>query len=297
MPHENPKRKKYDQGRIPWKRLGPREQAILDAGWAHVQSVPYKVSMRWLFYRLLQDGYYKSKRDYKDNAVKLFARARHTGQGEWRPDTLEDEGREYIIRSGGCRDREEAIGLMRQNVMDSAGVVYDHFVNQKNYVEVWYEAAAMTAQFEHYTQGVDLVPMAGSASIPFKWKIAKRLEAAAARYGKPIRVVYFGDDDPAGHMILGVVEKDVRRWCDIDFSVTWCGLTAEQAALYNVPESVEGKGFQWEALDDAAAGEIIISSVSRYIDLSIVNEAVDQSIAFSDEWQDKLEAALAPLQV
>ena len=34
----------------------------------------------------------------------------------------------------------------------------------------------MVAQFQHYTEKIDLVPMAGTASIPFKWKIAKRLE-------------------------------------------------------------------------------------------------------------------------
>jgi len=38
--------------------------AILDAARTHVESVDYDVTLRWCFYRLLQDGFYSSKADY-----------------------------------------------------------------------------------------------------------------------------------------------------------------------------------------------------------------------------------------
>jgi len=292
MPHTTKRRQKYDQQRTPWIRLAPREKEILDAGWAHVQSVPYKVSLRWLFYRLLQDGLYKGKVNYKDNFVKLFARARHTGQGYWRPDTLEDEGRNVVRRSGGCKDAADAVGEMKENIQDAAYVPIDHFYRQENYIELWYEANAMTSQFEHYTRAIDLVPMAGTASIPYKWKIAKRLEAAAVRYGKPIRILYFGDEDEAGHVIKSVIEKDVRRWSSTPFEVDWCGLTVEQAEFYGVPENFEKKGYQWEALPDDGAREIITAAVERYIDMDLIDEADEDAEEFREKWEGGLNAAL-----
>ena len=290
------KRKKYDQERTPWIRLGPREKSILDAGWAHVQSVHYKVSLRWLFYRLLQDGFYKGKDDYKNNFAKLFSRARHTRQGEWRPDTLEDEGRSVVRRSGGCENVEDAVGEMQANIQDAAYVPIDHFYRQQNYIELWFEANAMTSQFEHYTRDIDLVPMAGSASIPYKWTIAKRLESAAGRYGLPIKILYFGDLDPAGNTIQTTIEKDVRRWSDAAFELSWCGLTMEQAERYEIPENFEKPGqYQWEALSDEGAEEIITSAVERYIEPDLIDEAEEDAKEFQEKWEGKLGNALDKL--
>lgn len=291
MPHTK-RRKKYDQERTPWKRLGPREKSILDAAWIHVQSVPYKVSLRWLFYRLLQDGFYKEKRDYKNNFTKLFSRARHTNQDGWRPDTLEDEGRAAVIFTGGCRDDQEAFEGMKENVRDAAYVPRDHFFKQENYIELWFEANAMSSQFQHYTKGIDLVPMGGTASIPYKWKIAKRLEARADRYGKPIAILYFGDEDESGHVIQKTIEKDVRRWCRVDFDLIWCGLTMDQVRRYEIPENFEKKGFQWEALSDKAAGEIIRKAVRKYIDPDLIEEADEAAREFAEAWRKRIEKIL-----
>ncbi len=48
-----------------WKR-GPNEAAALLIAKTvhHLNSVPYRVSLRWLFYRLLQDGILRDKKDY-----------------------------------------------------------------------------------------------------------------------------------------------------------------------------------------------------------------------------------------
>jgi len=75
--------------------------AMLDRAYELIQSVPYAVSTRWLFYRMLQEGFYSSKGDYKDKFCKATAAARHANYKEWRPDTLVDETREAITRGGG----------------------------------------------------------------------------------------------------------------------------------------------------------------------------------------------------
>ena len=44
---------------------------MLEAAMEHINSVPHKVGLRWVFYRLLQDGILTSKADY--NKLKSAA--------------------------------------------------------------------------------------------------------------------------------------------------------------------------------------------------------------------------------
>ena len=68
-----------------------REQiTILDSAMEHINSVPYVVSARWLFYRLLQDSFYHEKGDYHSRFLPLTSKVRKNFYGLWRPDTLAD---------------------------------------------------------------------------------------------------------------------------------------------------------------------------------------------------------------
>lgn len=51
-------------------------ETILDRAWDLVQGVPYKVSARWVFYRLLQEGFYSKKSDYKNKWIKTSSAAK-----------------------------------------------------------------------------------------------------------------------------------------------------------------------------------------------------------------------------
>lgn len=73
-----------------------RTKIILDRAMGHIQSVPYQVSVRWVFYRLLQEGLYRDKKDYK-NLVQLTARARKDWYKDWNPQTLADDTREMVV--------------------------------------------------------------------------------------------------------------------------------------------------------------------------------------------------------
>lgn len=242
----------------------PRGQtaAILDRAYELVRSVPYQVGARWLFYRLLQEGYYSSKADYNNKFLKATSAARHACYKEWRPDTLADETRKAIARGNGAEDVTEWLSW----VADGLTCRLDKWDTQSHYVELWYEARAMTQQFEHYTQHITLRPLGGQASIEYKWRAAKGLEEAARRYAAPIIVLYFGDLDTAGGTISDVAQRDVRKWCDVDFEFIHCGLSAEQVARYNVPENPEKPGeYQWEALSDEGARAIITAGVAPYL--------------------------------
>lgn len=246
---------------MPRENYAPRAEtaAMLDRAWEIMQSVPYAVGARWLFYRVLQEGFYAAKSDYKDKFIKVTSAARHAGYKEWRPDSLADETREAIIRGNGWACVEDWLKAVQAGL----SCELDHWESQPYYIELWYEARAMTQQFEYYTEHIVLRPLGGQPSIDYKYKIAKALEDHA---DKEIIILYFGDLDTAGELISEVVERDVRKWCDADFEFIRCGLTLAQAQLYNVPENPEKPGeYQWEALPDEGAREIITTVTSPYL--------------------------------
>ena len=59
----------------------------------HIRSVEYQVSVRWVFYRLLQESLYSKKSDY-DKLVSFTSRARKSWYDGWTPETLADETRQ-----------------------------------------------------------------------------------------------------------------------------------------------------------------------------------------------------------
>ena len=276
----------------PWIN-GPdkKTQEILKVALDHVKSVSYKVSLRWVFYRLYQDGFYSTKEGY-NKFEYLCSRARHTRWNGWKPDTLADETREIIKRTYGMPDIDEALEDMPDDLARNIDLSIDHFFRQNHYIELWYEARAMTGQFRHYTAKIDLVPLGGMSSIPYKYQIAKNLEWKRQKYQKPIKILYFGDEDLAGHTIKADVEEDVRKWSAADFKIEWCGLTEEQAEKYKIPRSVEKKGYQWEALNDEAAAEIIREGLDRFIDRGIIKEAEKEAHDQEERWADPVREAI-----
>lgn len=263
-------------------KYNPRAEAaeILRRSLEHINSVDYKVSLRWVFYRLFQDGLFKGKGGY--GQLKDWAgRARHALWEGWRPDTLADETRSAIIRGDGfntARDYLEAPNNL-PNI--------NYFADQ-DYIEIWFEARAMREQFEKYSQNITLVPLGGDPSIPLKYSIAKRLSGIK----NDAMVLYFGDCDDKGKSIAQVALEDVRKWCLRDFDLHYMGLTLEQARKYGVPESPFSPGFQWEALLDADAAEIIESAIAEHVDADVVKR-VDLLRADLKDWLDDKGSELA----
>jgi len=249
---------------------------ILERAWQHVQSVPYRATSRWLFYRLLQDGHYSGKADYGSKFLPLLSRVRHNFWGPWRPDSLADDTRTTLPHGGGERDAEE----WAKDV--SYGIVcqLDHWYRQGLYLEIWFEAAAMRAQFEHYTRGIPITlrPFQGMPSIDYKWQAAKEIEQAASRYSTPVVVLYYGDFDAAGLVIPETSISDVRQWCKVPFDVERVALNAGDGERYGIPENFDKPGtYQWEALTDAAAGELITGAVRRYVDSAVIREVREEA--------------------
>lgn len=246
---------------------------ILDIAYELVQSVPYQVSARWLFYRLLQLNKYQTKQDYSNKWLKAVSRARHASYKLWRPDTLADETREALPGGHGFATPSEWVHALAEQISCNL----EKWSTQEHYVEIWFEARAMIDQFRHYTEHITLRPMGGQPSIPYKYETAKDLERYSRRYDLPIVILYFGDLDSGGEMIEQVTRDDVQKWCSVDFRFIRCGLNPIHPARYNIPENPEKPGdYQWEALDDAAARDLITTNVAEFVDDDAIYEAVQR---------------------
>jgi len=266
-------------------RPSKKSQVILARAWEHIHSIPYGATSRWLFYRLLQDGFYRNKDDYK-GYLMLLSRARHNDWAEWKPDSLSDDTRRSILHKEGYESAEDWAEALRQETWIP---ILDHWYSQKSYIEIWYEAEAMTRQFEYYCKGITLRPFHGMPSIDYKFQIAKALEAHAEDYELPIVILYFGDYDKAGLNIPETSVKDIQGWCDVEFEVIRCGLNEGDGERLGIPENFDHPGsYQWEALTDEMARGLIIPWQQKYVDQSVI-EALKQEAQVASK---KLKAVL-----
>jgi len=247
-----------------------KSQIIADRAWEYVQSVPYTVSLRWLFYRLLQDGTYGGKKDYKP-MVALFSSLRKNFYGEWTPETLADETRSADLNGFGALDEDDWL-----EDVAAQECVLDKWSDQPCYVECWFEAKAMADQFRYYAGEVTLRPFGGDPSIPFKWATAKHLRAVKQRYGaeKPIKILYFGDFDEKGMSIPASALADIKLWAEAMgaiFEFERIGLNEGDGERFGIEENFEKPGeYQWEALEDKDAKALIQGALEKYLDIDIL---------------------------
>jgi hypothetical protein len=268
-----------------------KTRKVLDRAMEHIKSVDYAVSVRWVFYRLLQDGFYTKKADY-NNLVSLTSRARKEWYDGWTPETLTDETRRMDVFED---DGESPDFNLDHEVRQIHAGIKWYEDQAKNYVRdfrykvspnyhrdwfcvVMFEARAMLEQFRKYTHGLTLCPFGGQPSIEYKWKIAKHIEERCQTYDKPGLVLYFGDCDDAGRLIFEAGREDITAWCEPDLTFIYCGLTENQARSYGIPENLEKPGtFQWEALADHQARQIIENSLAPYFNQTAEDMARQQS--------------------
>jgi len=253
----------------------PEVENILNRAMAHIKSVEYDVSGRWLFYRLLQEGIFSAKSDVK-KLEGYTSKARKRFWNGWNPKTLTDETRKIIWKG--------VFNLAVENWIEDLECELDKFQNQDYIILICYEAKAMTGQFEYYTNHLPLIAFGGDASIHYKKRIAEAIEWVDNRYNKnknknrkPIKILYFGDCDAKGRQIYQSAFKDIYEWCSVPFDLIYCGLTQEQAKDYNLPSNPEKPNqYQWEALTDEQAKELITNAVNLYQDSKKI-EAVEKT--------------------
>lgn len=277
-----------EMGYEPTKRIA----GILNWTLARVQGVPYRVTGRWAFYQGVQElGL--TKKDNK-NFNKWTSRARKNFWNGWAPWTLADDTRGILSYGDGFESFEDWLDSFK-----GERPVYEKFSTQKNLVMIWFEAEAMRAQFEYYAapHHIPLAPFRGDPGPDYKWRLAKFLCEMTLKYdGKPIVVLYFGDYEPLGktgsrgkgiRIPLDAL-KDIRPWFEALYmrgieemkakmgetvenplvpaiNFVRCGLNPEHIAKWKLPQNPQRlEEYQWEALSDERARELIVGSIGKY---------------------------------
>lgn len=264
----------------------PEQVVILDTAMRHIRSVPYAVSARWLFYRLLQDGIYSTKSDYHGRFLPLTSKARKGFYGSWRPDTLADDTRGVLLGGGGFFDQSEWL----EAIADQEKYTTDKWRNQDYYLEIWFEAKAMLGQFQYYTREIPLLAFGGDISIHPKWDTAKRLERARRSYNHPIVILYFGDDDPKGLSIPLDAVRDICSWSNANFEFKRIALSPGDGERLGIPDNPEKPGtYQWEALDDDQAGEIITDAVSEFYNREALDSDEEFESRVTEEFKQRFQ--------
>jgi hypothetical protein len=267
-------------------RPHPKIAEYLAKALKFVQSVPYDTTTRWTFYQMIQFAGL-TKKDY-GKFTAWTSRARKSFYGGWSPETLTDDTRSIERWGSGFDTTAEWINGMKEQKP-----YFDKITDQPNVVMFWFEARAMMDQFQHYTKPhhVSLVPFGGDPSIYFKWKIAEYIESLAKVYpDKPIVIKYFGDLDPKGLTIPESALRDIKTWCNAPFTFERVGLTREQVERWNLPDNPEKPGqYQWEALPDAAAKELILDALAGLVDLEAIQKVEKRENTVKAWWHEVLE--------
>jgi hypothetical protein len=265
-----------------------KTKAVLDAAMAIVSDLPYTPTARYVFYRLLDvPGLHYRKKDYKKFLKTTSkARKRYYGEGTWNPTTLADDGRVPIRAPEGYRSVRDWI----QSFADQEPYL-DHLKLQDNIVEIWFEAAAMVGQFEHYTVGkrITLRAFKGDPSIPYKYEIATDLGILHDRYpDKKIVILYYGDFDPKGLTIPEDALKDIRAWCTANFDFIRVGINQDQIEPLELPEDPERPGcYQWEGIPDHHASALILDSIAQYWSDDVITEIRRREVRAGEIWNER----------
>jgi hypothetical protein len=269
----------------------PRVAEIMAWCLQKIKSVPYRVTLRWIFYQAYQ--FFGLTKDDYHNFKSWTSRVRKNFWNGWSPDTLVDDQREILYRGGGYSGIKEWIEALKEE-----HCILDKRRNQKKIIIICFEAAAMQSQFEHYTEGyyVSLIPFRGDTSIEHKWRIAKWIEKLHGSYNKPIKILYFGDLDKKGLEIPENALNDIRKWCSVPFEFEYIGLKQEHVERWNLPENPEKHGYQWEALDDDAARELIQTAIQKEIDLEAIREIEEEEKDVEEEWKSLVDRMIKTLE-
>ena len=130
---------------------------ILDWLLQEVNALGYKPSLRWCFYRAM-GKFGLGKKDAKIFSQAL-SRARKLELAGWKPYTLADESRKvrnnWTLMGYGASSYEQFEEQAAWNIRNAFESVFSsirvQWIQDVNfYAEVWYEAEAMSGQFEKY---------------------------------------------------------------------------------------------------------------------------------------------------
>ena len=206
------------------RRLTRAELEALDAQILAILRNDHPQSVRHVFYRMtnptLPAHVPKTDRGYRVIMRRCIA-LRRVGvlPYRWLTDATRRGYHVTTFNGGGDLIARFAV-LYRVNLWDLA----------EHYVEVWTESRSIAGVVHGDCRdlGVSLYPAGGFASLSLAYQAAENIREAAG--GRPVRVVYIGDHDPAGVLIDRSIIGELREHLpDVDIAELRIAITEEQA--------------------------------------------------------------------
>ena len=200
---------------------------------------------------------------------------------------------------------------------------YDYqLADQRYYLSVWVEKSTVDDILEPLCRrhGIDLVTGVGYQSIT---SVITMLRKRVNVHGKPTRIFYISDFDPAGLWMPAAVARQIEFWRrehapDEEIKLIPLALTKEQVIRYKLPripikesdrrkkvfEDRHGEGAveldALEALHPGELGRMVIAAIEPYFDRTLSqglfhahSEAMDE---VDDAWEPLVEADVAELE-
>lgn len=309
-----------------WHSLGDLDGAHLRR--IHYQALSVGISLLDGSAYLNTDAHWKLLQDASKFArtlelvpVEAFVDRRNPAPHLYAP-----EPRTWTPAPGAYRDEDDitevaipylSSSLSRGNfaVPDLTVSGYDYApADQPYHLEVWIEKSTMNDVLVPLCSrlGADLVTGVGFQSIS---SVAGKegLLGRAARHGKPTRIFYIADFDPAGTNMPRSVARQIEYWHDahgnaIEVKLAPIALTREQVIEYELPripikdddkrkanfEDRFGEGaVELDALEALHPGElarIVSEAVEPYIDRTLEHRLEDVEVAaqelLDEQWEE-----------
>lgn len=168
--------------------------------------------------------------------------------------------------------------------------------DQPEIIEVWIEKSTMADVIEPVCRryGANYVPAAGVQSISNAIRLLERVKAA----GRPARIYYISDHDPAGEIMPISVSRHLEYWREViapgaEVTLTPLALTADQVATYDLPripnsdsdgrvarfEEAHGEGRveldALEALRPGVLADLVEDALEAHVDPSLEGRLAD----------------------
>jgi hypothetical protein len=185
------------------------------------------LTLRQVHYQLVSKNLIENNDKEYRSLSNLLANARLAGVIDW--NSIVD------------RNRESRIPYYENDITDSIERTLrcyrlDRMKNQDVYIEVMIEKMAIYEIVKQVTDAysITLTGNKGNCSVTVLYDCANRLKKACAE-GKYCIILYIGDHDPSGLMMIDSICNQLSLMCVPNFEFRPIALTQEQALQYNLP--------------------------------------------------------------
>lgn len=281
----------------------------------------YRVSVRFIFYRLVGNhGYPKTERAYK-NLAELLVKARRAGLIPFGAITDSDPA----LAHGADGWASRAQFLRYRSSVD--GFALDPLIGQPYEIELWSEDAGSVPMIAGMARDfpVTVYSTGGFSSVTVTYDIAQRVMNRSV----PTIFLHIGDFDPSGESIFKSMSQDVGAFVSADLGCSWdedtgetyhcedeglddagpdfrpirVALTREQAEMWDLetapPKATDSRSANWDgetvqvqAMTEDQMEEVVLAALNEHTDHDARAELEARESEERDEMAPLVKAAM-----